>query len=144
MWDKFDPIAVDFLNKLDADYNIDFVLCTTWKNHIKHDDPVYYHWINSSFRNAGFRGNFPYPNWKTNPKNEMSKYNNRNGRAYEVKDYLDDFGPYDDFLIFDDSNYDYNQVLGKKRWIRCNAEDGILTKQMKHTLSLVGQWEKKK
>lgn len=101
-------------------------------------------WINSSFRNAGFRGNFPWPNWKTNPRNELDKYNRMNGRAIEVADYLKEFGPYDDFLLFDDSNYDFNATLGIKRWIRCDSENGILVKQMMHAMSIMGQWEKKK
>lgn len=143
MWDRFDPIAIDFMNKIDDLYDVDFVLMSTWKNHIKHDDPVYYHWINSSFRNAGFRGKFPWPNWKTNPTNDLEKYNRMNGRAIEVADYLKEFGPYDDFLLFDDSHYDFNVILGVKRWVRCDPENGILVKQMKHALSLMGPWEKK-
>lgn len=143
MWDRFDPIAVDFMNKIDELYNVDFVLMSTWKEQIKHDDPVYYHWINSSFRNAGFRGMFPWPNWKTNPTNNPDKYNTLHGRAVEVADYLAEFGPYEDFLLFDDSNYDFNRVLGKKRWIRCDSENGLLSKHMKHAMAIMGQWEKK-
>lgn len=145
MWDKFDPVAIDFMNKIDDMYHVDFVLMSTWKNHIKHDDPTYFHWINSSFRNAGFRGRFPWPHWKTNPRNEQNeKYNKMNGRAFEVQDYLNEFGPYDDFLLFDDSHYDFNTVLGKKRWVRCDPENGILFKQMHHALAIMGQWEKRK
>lgn len=143
MWDKFDPVAIDFMNKIDELYNVDFVLMSTWKNHIKHDDPMYFHWINSSFRNVGFRGKFPWPNWKTNPLNDLDKYNHLNGRAKEVSDYLKEFGPYEDYLLFDDTDYDFNRSLGKKRWIRCSPEDGLLTKQMKHAMSLMGPWEKK-
>ena len=65
------------------------------------------------------------------------------GRAVEVADYLAEFGPYEDFLLFDDSNYDFNRVLGKKRWIRCDSEDGLLSKHMKHAMAIMGQWEKK-
>ena len=144
MWDRFDPIAIDFMNKIDDLYDVDFVLMSTWKNHIKHDDPVYYHWINSSFRNAGFRGRFPWPNWKTNPHNEIHKYNSMNGRAHEVADYLKEFGPYQDFMLFDDSHYDFNAVLGKKRWVRCDPGNGILLKQMDYAMSLMGSWEKKR
>lgn len=143
MWDRFDPVAVDFFNMMDAKYDIDWVLMSTWKNHLKADDPMIFHWMNAAFRSAGFRGTYPYPNWKTNPRNELDRYNKMNGRAHEVKDYLSEFGPYDDFMLFDDSHYDFNQVLGVKRWVRCDPNDGILTKQMQHAMSLMGNWEKK-
>ncbi len=142
MWDKFDPVAIDFLNWIDAHYNVDFVLCTTWKNHIRKDDSMYFHWINSAYRNSGFRGRFPYPNWKTNPDNNLDKYNKMNGRAHEIKDYLNDFGPYDDFIIFDDSDFEYNKVLGIKRFVKTSSEDGILTKHMLNAKSLMGNWIK--
>lgn len=141
MWDRFDPVAIEFFNMIDDKYNVDWVLMSTWKNHLKKDDSLIYHWINAAFRSAGFKGTFPYPNWKTNPDNKF--YEGMNNRAKEVADYLKDFGPYNDFLLFDDSHYGFNEYLGKKRWIRCHPEDGLLSKQMKHALSLMGAWEKK-
>lgn len=142
MWDKFDPVAIDFLNTLDDTYNIEFILISTWKENLTMDSPMLFHWINSSFRNSGFRGRFAYPHWKTNYENNKDKYNFRIGRAYEVKDYLEEY-EYNDFLIFDDSDYDFNKILGIKRWIRTDPADGILSKHMIKVLSLVGQWEKK-
>lgn len=143
IWDKFDPVAVDFMNRIDSMYNVDFIIMSTWKEGVKYDDPMAFHWINSTFRNAGFRGSFPWPNWKTNSA-EDNKYNSMNGRAWAVKDYLAEFGPYTDYLLFDDTDYSFNQVLGRKRWIRCSSEDGLLTKHMRHALALMGEWEKKK
>lgn len=141
MWDKFDPVAVDFMNTLDHKYNVEFVLSSTWKNKLDVNDTWIYHWMNSSFRNAGFRGVFPWPRWKTNPRNE--EYQGFNDRAKEIMDYLEEFGPYDDYLIFDDTNYMFNETLPKKRWIRTDSENGLAVKQMKNVLSLVGEWEKK-
>ena len=144
MWDRFDPIAIDFMNMIDAKYDVDFVIISTWKQNIQHDDPVYYHWINSSFRNAGFRGTFPWPNWKTDPLNTTdNKYHMLNGRSLEVADYLKDYGPYKDYLIFDDTDYGFNSILGRKRWIRCHSEDGLLSGQMKRATAIMGEWEKK-
>lgn len=138
LWDRFDPIAIDFLNRLDSKFNIEFVIASTWKNHIAANDPSYFHWIISSFRNAGFRGVFPYGRWKTNPRNEH--YSGLNDRALEVKDYLAEFGPYDDFLIFDDSDYLYDKTLGKRRHVKCCSQNGILLKQMRHVLAITGNW----
>lgn len=143
MWDKFDPVAVDFMNKLDSLFNVDWVLMTTWKNHIDTTDPMYFHWINSSFRNAGFRGSFPASAWKTNPDNNLDKYNKLNGRALEVADYLREYGPYDDYLLFDDCDYAFNQTLDRKRWVRTSADDGLLLKHMRQALSITGSWEKR-
>jgi hypothetical protein len=142
MWDKFDPIAVDFMNKIDELYDVDFVIMSTWKDNIDHKDPMYFHWINSSFRNSGFRGEFAYPHWKTNPFNS-TKYVGFSCRAVEVSDYLKDHGPYKDYLLFDDSDYDFNRVLGRKRWIRCHSEDGLLSGQMKRAMTIMGEWERK-
>jgi hypothetical protein len=64
------------------------------------------------------------------------------GRTKEIKDYLNDFGPYDDFIIFDDSDFEYNKVLGIKRFIKTSSEDGILTKHMLNAKSLMGNWIK--
>lgn len=144
MWDKFDPVAVDFLNSLDAKHNLEFVLMSTWKNGLDQSNPTMYHWVNATFRNAGFRGKFAYPNWKTEfpefPEGEGWK---RNERAYEVKHYLEQ-NECDDFLLFDDSAYDFNKVLGVKRHVKTSSEDGMLHKHMLRALSLTGAWEKKK
>ena len=142
MWDKFDPIAVDFMNRIDAKHNVEFIIMSTWKENIKHIDPMYFHWINSSFRNAGFRGEFAYPYWKTNPLN-TDKYSGFSCRAKEVADYLTEYGPYKDYLLFDDTDYDFNRLLGRKRWIRCHSEDGLLSAQMKRAMAIMGEWEKK-
>ena len=115
---------------------------STWKENIKHNDPMYFHWINSSFRNAGFRGEFAYPYWKTNPLN-TDKYSGFSCRAKEVADYLTEYGPYKDYLLFDDTDYDFNRLLGRKRWIRCHSEDGLLSAQMKRAMAIMGEWEKK-
>jgi len=142
MWDKFDPVAVDFLNRLHDKHNIDFVLSSTWKNNLNRLDTTIFHWMLSSFRNAGFRGNFPYPNWKTNPND--TPVSSIDGRAHEVKHFLEAcLGAYDDFVIIDDTDYRFNGVLGIKRFVKTDAENGMLAKHMKHILSLTGTWEKK-
>ena len=142
MWDRFDPIAVDFMNKIDELHNVEFVIMSTWKDKVNHSDPMYFHWINSSFRNAGFRGEFAYSYWKTNPLN-TDKYTGFSCRAAEVADYVREYGPYKDYLLFDDSDYDFNRILGKKRWTRCHSEDGLLSAQMKRAMAIMGEWEKK-
>jgi hypothetical protein len=61
-----------------------------------------------------------------------------------VKKYLDaERLTYDDFIIFDDTLYEFNEVLGKKRLIRTDSRDGMLSKHMLNAMSLVGNWEKK-
>jgi hypothetical protein len=50
---------------------------------------------------------------------------------------------YDDFVVIDDNNYGFNDVLGVKRFINTDPKDGMLTKHMMNMLSLTGNWEKK-
>ncbi len=142
MWDTFDPIAVDVLNSLDRDFYVDFVLMTTWVQGLQYSDPTIYHWVTATFRNAGFRGNFPFPGWKVNPGDKPQTL--VNNRAHWVADYLAaERLTYADFLIIDDTDYSFNKVLGVKRFIRTDAHDGMLTQHIKNIRSLTGNWEKK-
>lgn len=137
MWDKFDPVAVDFMNRLDEQHDIDFVLMSTWKNGLNPHDTTVYHWVLAAFRNAGFRGHFPYPEWKTDPNNDAP-----GNRADHVKTFLS-LNCYDDFLLFDDNDYQFNDKLDKRRFVKTDAENGLLIKHMRNALSITGMWEKK-
>lgn len=143
MWDVFDPVAIDFMNKIAAEHDVHFVLTSTWINGLETDDTTVAHWITTAFRNAGFRGTFPYPAWKVNPQNEPETYN-RN-RADWIKEYLEDtrdnYVKYDDFIIFDDTDYKFNEVLGVKRFIQTHPQDGLLTKHMLNAASIMGTWK---
>lgn len=142
MWDTFDPIAVDVLNSLDRNHYVDFVLMTTWVEGLKNSDKTMYHWVTAAFRNAGFRGNFPFPGWKVNPADKPQTW--ENNRAHWVKDYLAaERLTYDDFMVIDDTDYKFNDVLGKKRFVQPDGHDGLLTKHIKNIRSLTGTWEKK-
>lgn len=138
LWGHFDKTAVEFLNLIDEKHNIDWVLMSTWSLYLKKDDVHAFHWVNSCFRNAGFRGRFAYPNWKV----ENPIYPDT--RAHSVKKYLDaERLTYSDFLCIDDTDYNFNAVLGKKRFVRTHAEDGMLKKHMLNILSITGEWDGK-
>ncbi len=141
LWNIFDPVAISFMNKIhDRVDGVYFALVSTWKNYLRTDDHMIEHWMTSSFRNAGFRGEFWSP-WKTNPDN-FTKFKTR---AYEAKDYMETFTPdLKDFIVFDDNDYNWEQVFGKKRWIRTDAENGMLMKHMKDAMSIIGHWDEKK
>lgn len=138
MWSHFDPVALGFLNRLDEQYEIDWVLMTTWVLGLDRSNPTVYHWVTSTFRNAGFRGRFPWPNWKTEDPGRLQS------RADMVKKYLEaERLTYDDFIVIDDTDYDFNRILGVKRFVKTDGHDGMLSKHMKNILSLTGNWEKK-
>lgn len=137
MWNRFDPIALAFLNQLNDAHSIDWVLMSTWVLGLDQNNPTIYHWVQTTFRNAGFNGSFPWPNWKTE---DPGRHENR---AHMVKKYLEEAEHYDDCIIFDDTSYEFNDVLGKKRFIRTDSSDGMLSKHMLNALSLTGNWEKK-
>ncbi len=141
LWARFDPVAVDFMNKIHDTYPVEFVLMSTWKNGLRSDDQMVEHWVRAAFANSGFRGDFASP-WKTDPDNFAVQ--KRWDRGNEVKDYLENFATdVDDFVLFDDNQYRFNEILGKKRLVRTDHDNGLLHKHMLHATSLMGNWAKK-
>lgn len=136
LWDKFDPIAIDFFNWIHDRWDVHFVLLTTWKNGLDPNNSHHKLWVSSALRNAGFRGHIA-PDWMTNPNHF------RMTRGEEVVEYLDTHSIYDDFLIFDDNAFDYQIKTGVKRLVRTDAHNGLLYNHMTRAKSLLGQWEKK-
>jgi hypothetical protein len=134
IWDKFDPVAVDFLNGLFIDYDLSLVLTSTWRE-LSYSDPQ---WVFSAFSNAGFLGKWASPNWKTGKNTTSTLYD----RALEVRDYLDAFPYYDDYLILDDTDFGFNKILPRKRFVQTDAHNGILHKHMLNVLSITGVWDK--
>ncbi len=142
MWCQFDPIAIQFFNWIHDTYPIEFVIMSTWKDHLCNDDKIIEHWIRSAFANAGFRGHIALP-WKTDPDNfaVMKKWD----RAHEVKDYLENFGSdITDFILFDDNRYRFNEILGIKRLVQTDPDNGLLYKHMLNAKSMMGTWKKRK
>ena len=141
MWARFDPIAIDFFNKIHDTYPVEFVLMTTWKNHLDVKNVGILHWIQAAFANSGFRGKLANP-WKTDPRDQS--YLNRWDRAHEVLYYLNEYGlDIEDYILFDDNAYQFNTILPKKRLIRTDPENGILYKHMKNAQSIMGNWTNK-
>lgn len=140
MWNVFDSVAVSFLNKIhDKFEDVYFVLVSTWKNYLRTDDQMIFHWMQSSFRNAGFRGEFWEP-WKTNPDN-LTKYPSR---AHEMKDYMEMYTPdLVDYIVIDDNDYGFEEVLRKKRHIKTDPINGMLLRHMHDAMSLMGTWKEK-
>lgn len=138
MWHKFDPIAIDFMNHIHDKYNVEFVLISTWKNDRKLERPMDFHWVAAAFANAGFRGKWAYE-WFSDPNNVRRLGENR---ANEIVRMISEFGPnVKDFIIFDDTDYGFNRIIGKKRWIRTTEENGLTHKNMLDALSIMGTWD---
>ena len=140
MWVEFDKVAIEFMNTIHEKHEVDFIIMSTWKNGLNPTDPMLLHWIDCAFVNAGFRGRI-HDDWKTNPLNDSSV--ERLDRGVQVKEWLDKHPEYSDFILFDDTNYSFERILGKKRHIRTDPDNGLLYKHMKNALSLMGNWEKK-
>ena len=138
MWDRFDPVAVDFFNKLHDTYDdVSVVLSSSWRQLVNDESSAVPHWVEATFRCSGFRGKFATP-WKTKDLQEKSALYHR---SYEVLDYLEQAQP-EDYLVFDDTDYNFNSLLPKKRFVHTSLIDGLLSKHMAHTLSLTGNWGK--
>ena len=143
IWHRFDPVAVDFMNKIHDTYDVAFVLISTWKNSLVTDNNMISHWVKAAFANSGFRGSFSSL-WKTDPDNLKFGKQGVYNRAHEIRDYLDTYGPnVKDYLIFDDNDYDFKKVLGKKRLVKTDPDNGLLHKHMLNAYSLMGLWDKK-
>ena len=139
LWDTFDPVAIQFMNWIDRTYEgVEFMLVSTWKDGLRHDDQMIRHWVLSAFRNAGFRGVL-CDTWKSNPDN-LPRFKHR---AHEIRDYLDNNPAVVDFIVFDDTDYAFDSVLGKKRWVRTDSHNGLLQKHMIHAKSLLGTWKER-
>lgn len=139
IWSTFDPVVMEFFNKIHNTYeDVGFVWTTTWRNYLK-DTGHLEHILYSMWYNAGFRGNFA-KQWRVNPDDTLSHHK----RAEEIKDYLEKYGEnVEDYVIFDDSDYGFNNVLSKKRFVKTSSEDGMLFKHMKNAWSMMGNWERK-
>ncbi len=141
MWHRFDPVAVDFMNKIHDRYPVEFVLMSTWKNGLRSDDQMTEHWVRAAFGNSGFRGEFASP-WKTDPDNFA--VHKRWDRGNEVKDYLETFATdVLDFILFDDNRYRFKEILGKNRLVHTDHENGLLYKHMLNAQSLMGNWHER-
>jgi len=142
MWHRFDPVAVDFMNKIHDKYPVEFVLMSTWKNFIDATSNQAEHWVKAAFGNSGFRGTIANP-WKTDPKE--SWINNKGmQRGDEVRMYLEEYGAdIADFILFDDNRYNFKEALGKGRHVWTDSDEGLLYKHMLVAQSLMGTWEKK-
>jgi hypothetical protein len=142
MWHRFDPVAVDFMNKIHDRYPVEFVLMSTWKNFLKNDDKNIEHWVRAAFGNSGFRGQIASP-WKTDPDELwVNRYNFQRGD--EVKEYLDIYAQdVKDFILFDDNRYNFAKALGKNRLVLTDPVNGLLYKHMTHAQSIMGQWHEK-
>ena len=142
MWHRFDPVAVDFMNKIHDRYPVEFVIMSTWKNYIDARSNQIEHWVRAAFGNSGFRGQFADP-WKTDP-DEL--WINRKGfdRGDEVREYLDTYATdVVDFVLFDDNAYNFEKALGKRRLVRTDPENGLLYKHMLNAQSMMGQWHER-
>jgi len=141
MWHRFDPVAVDFMNKIHDRYPVEFVLMSTWKNYIDVKSHTIEHWVRAAFGNSGFRGQFATP-WKTDPDNLALQ--KKWDRGDEVREYLDTYATdVKDFILFDDNVYNFDKALGVKRLVRTDPENGLLYKHMLHAQSIMGQWHER-
>ncbi len=138
IWSSFDHNAVQFMNRIATLPNIDvkFVVSSTWRNEFVEEVPsIIPHWALATFRSSGFRGNFADP-WKTN--NHSGYFN----RASEISEYIKTYDKdVKDYLIFDDTDYNFNNVLERKRFIKTDSHDGLLYKHMIKALTIIGEWK---
>lgn len=139
MWHKFDPVAVDFLNRIhDTFEGVRFVWTTTWRTDQNFCNDFVALWAATMFANAGFRGLFAEEPL-VNGNHDTTLYKDR-GR--EIQDYLDLFQPRDYLVFDDDRNYDFT-MLPRKRVVYTDPLNGMLLEHMKYAWGIVGNWDRK-
>lgn len=142
LWSRFDPLAVEFLNKVcDTYQDVSIVLTSTWRTEFPYESgyekwiPL---WAEAAFRSCGFRGKFA-EDWRTvNIDNYAHKK-----RAYEVVKWLQNHQEVQDYIIIDDDDSGFNSVLPKKRFVKTDPDNGMLFKHMLKANSIIGNWEKR-
>ena len=139
LWATFDPVVMEFFNKIHNTYDgVEFVWTTTWRNHLQESGHIA-HIVTSMWYNAGFRGMLSQP-WRVNPDNTLPTHK----RAEEIDHYLKTYAPdVDDYVIIDDSDYGFNKILPKKRFVKTSPDDGMLFKHMRNAWALMGDWKKR-
>lgn len=137
---KFDPVAIDFFNKIHNTYDVEFVLISSWKTDMNVSSDYHKHWIISSFSNSGFVGKFADV-WKVSDEDNFPALNTR---AFQIIKYVEEHhASIEDYMIFDDEDYSYNKILNKKRFIKTSSKEGISLKNMKDAWSMLGSWKKR-
>lgn len=139
MWCRFDPIVMEFFNKIDNTFDdVYFVWTTTWRNRMEENLHTE-HWAYSMWYNAGFRGHF-YKPWRVNPEDH---YELHGKRAEEIRLFNEEHKP-KDFIIFDDTDYDFNNHLRIKRFVKTDPANGMLFKHMRDAWAMMGTWDRKR
>ena len=126
---QFDPVAIEFFNKISSKHDISFCLISTWKNNlgIAYMIP---HWIDTCFYNAGFRGKF-LNELKTEDEHEHSR---SRGIELLMEDYPDS-----NYIIIDDCDFDWTDHQ-RERWVMTDPDNGILLTHMKQIENLIKDW----
>lgn len=143
LWQRFDPVAIDYMNKIHDTYPVEFVLISTWKNYLRNDDNQVQNWIRAAFANSGFRG-YLADLWKTDPDNLWVNKPTPYDRSHEIRDYINDHAPeIKDYIIFDDNDYDFEEVLGQDRLVLTDPNDGLLFSHMRKAQEIMQKWHEK-
>ena len=139
-WSQFDPIAINFFNKIHDNYeDVSFVWTTSWRNQIETCDNLE-HILYSMWYNAGFTGFFGKP-WRVNADNDLEMFEHR---EKEIDDYLTNYAPDNKgFIIFDDNDYGYDDVFGKNHFIHTDPQNGITFENMRQAWNVVSRWDPK-
>lgn len=123
VWTAFDPVAVNFLEKVCSRWPAELVLSSSWRRLSERGD-----WAH--FFGTSNLDNYFHQNWKTETKDAdgFSNY-----RRIEVANWLQDNGGKDyNYLILDDDHewFDYQEP----HLIRTSPEDGMLAEHYRRIL----------
>lgn len=128
MWSKFDPVAISFLNKVCDRYPVDIVVCSTWRKFF----PLH------SLQHMLWAAGLHHEIVNVTPDFIVDK-------AESIASYLKDLRERPLFVVLDDDPL-YEKVLShgisceQRQFIETDANDGILTKNMRDMCDLLDVW----
>lgn len=161
MWSRFDPVAVDLLNRLHDFFDVEFVISSAWQEGVSIKDPQNFLWVEAAFRSAGFRGKFPYPSWKVDPEGEVARKGygeeytftvmgqerktKRKDRPQKIQHYVEQHTSENflDYLILDDSDFGFEEILGPGKFVKTDPENGILWAHIQDIFAKTSHWNLK-
>lgn len=128
VWRQFDPVAVNFLNRLSREHSCELVLSSTWRRRSFGDINVSLPFI---LAGGGLRIP-PADVWVTD-------YLPLRKRSSEIADWIDENG-LDNFIIFDD---DLDAGYGfEDNFVHTDGRNGLLHQHMVRANEIVAKWEK--
>lgn len=126
VWSKFDPIAIDYLNNLYHDNDIDFVICSSWRNSFDTKE------IKHMLYSAGFQGAI-----LASTQKDFRTIN----KQKSIQNFVEEHKP-KNWLVIDDECLSWGEpFIQKKNAVRTCTFNGFDCFAMEECTQIVNSWK---